>query len=223
MLPRTWRWVFFVALLSALAGYPAAAKPTIIYVNQNAPASSSGSGTSWANAARELSFVLSNSDLQPTADNPVEFWIAKGTYCPADPYSRDRTSSFVLRSHIRLIGGFKGNETDPSQRLYFGYPTVLSGDIGELHQANAITADNAEAPPPLDPADPALQDNCFNVVTGQGVTDVVLDGLVIANGCSVTNGVSDDYITGMVMPLDTNGDDALSGKTITPLDPTVSG
>src|SRR4051812_31227865 len=109
----------FIAFLCVAAAFPSSAAQ-IIYVNQNAPANSSTNGTSWANAYRELRDALNNPSLNPVAGNPVEIWVAKGTYLPAPAGSTNRAATFLLKSHLRILGGFKGTETNDTQRLVFG-------------------------------------------------------------------------------------------------------
>ncbi|MDB6058953.1 MAG: C-terminal target protein, partial [Verrucomicrobiales bacterium] len=193
------------------------------YVNKNVAGTSTQSGTSWGNAYGELRDALTNSAVaQASQGNPVEIWVAKGTYFPAATTSTDRTSAFILKSHLRILGGFQGTEVTDTQRLFFGNATVLSGDIGAV-QANAITTDNAESfNPPVNPTDPNLTDNCYNVVRGIGVTDVILDKLVIANGAAISNGFSGIQLDGMsAVNTDTNAE--LTGTTVNALDPVVAG
>src|SRR5262245_49736677 len=82
-----WRKLTPLRLICALAliAVPAARQleaATIIYVNKNAPANSANNGTSWANAYFELRDALAYRAFQGTAENPVEFWVATGTYTP---------------------------------------------------------------------------------------------------------------------------------------------
>src|SRR5262249_23468102 len=59
--------IFFAAVLlgALLLGVPAQAVEQIVYVNQNAPASSARNGTSWANAYTDLAQAVVNAN--PTA------------------------------------------------------------------------------------------------------------------------------------------------------------
>jgi hypothetical protein len=88
----------------------------------NASALGQNDGSSWANAFK---------DLQPALAAAVagdEIWVAQGTYFPTLNTNRD--SSFNLPSGVRLYGGFRGTESDLSQRDWAEHPTTLSGDIG---------------------------------------------------------------------------------------------
>jgi hypothetical protein len=94
-----------------------------------------------------------------------DVWIASGTFLPTmsldaagDPPD-PRNRSFVLWPRVRVLGGFGGAETDPSQRLATGAPTLLSGDLGVAGSAD---------------------DNTYHVVVGaEGAT---LDGLTLSGG-----------------------------------------
>lgn len=58
----------------------------------------------------------------------VQVWAVDGTYYPG-PVGAPRSSSFVLRNNVELLGGFRGEESTPEQRQP-GRFTVLSGDLG---------------------------------------------------------------------------------------------
>ncbi len=206
-------------ITALLLGVGSARGQHVIYVNQNVLSGSQQNGTSWANAYTDLQAAIAVA--QPTSNNPVELWVATGTYKPGAAQS----SSFVLKSYLRIVGGFKGTETNINQRYYFGYPTVLSGDIG-VPEENEITQDNALASPlPLDLADPGLKDNCINVLYGSNVTDVVLDQLYITGGYAnvATNVISDAEIFSMTAILPSTNNDPNMGGSILPLDHRIAG
>src|SRR3569832_1610139 len=118
-LPNLKRLLFFAIVF--LLGVGRSHATTILYVNKNAPANSLKNGSSWANAYSELRDAMTNSAVgAATAANTVEIWVAKGTYTPTS--GTNRLACFPLKSHIRILGGFKGTETSDSQRLFFGYP-----------------------------------------------------------------------------------------------------
>ncbi|MBA4147546.1 MAG: right-handed parallel beta-helix repeat-containing protein [Verrucomicrobia bacterium] len=112
---------------------PEANAANILFVNQNAPLSSLRNGTSWANAYTDLAVAISNAN--PTASNPVQIWVATGTYKPTT--GTNRNASFVLKSNLAILGSFAGTETTEKQRLFNKNWTVLSGDIG-VPQTNSI-------------------------------------------------------------------------------------
>jgi hypothetical protein len=176
----------FVALMFI---FQAQARATqIIYVNQNAPVTSAHNGSSWANAYTDLQEAITNAS--PTASNPVEIWVAKGTYFPTTSTNRD--ASFVMTNNLRILGGFVGTENSDAQRLIINaFKTVLSGDIN-TRQTNRF--DHTSPNPlvsgfgtPPDPEEPGFADNVHNVVTVVGVSNVVLDGVTIAGGYAYAN------------------------------------
>jgi len=93
-----------------------------MYVNQNA--FGSGDGTSWENAFRLLQTACEAAAEFPD-DVPVEIWIAKGTYRPAntDDY-------FWLTANTSYIGGFAGYESAKNQRNIAANVVTISGDLG---------------------------------------------------------------------------------------------
>jgi hypothetical protein len=91
-----------------------------IFVKQDA--TGLNDGTSWANAYTNLHTALQNN--QP-GDS---IWVAEGRYVTTT--TNDRSKAFEAPAHVRLFGGFAGNETDIHQRDWKAHPTVLSGDIG---------------------------------------------------------------------------------------------
>ncbi len=106
----------------------------VLYVKKGA--TGSGDGSSWSNAAPELADVLKWINGPKGADN-IEIWVAEGTYLPK--YSpiifrlmpeAGRDNTFLVQRQTNLYGGFKGNETQLSQRNWALYPTILSGDLG---------------------------------------------------------------------------------------------
>ena len=79
-----------------------------LYVN--ASATGLGDGASWANAQVDLSAAVS------AANSGDELWVAAGTYGP-----------IVLKSGVRVYGGFNGTETAPSQSDPDVNVTIISG------------------------------------------------------------------------------------------------
>lgn len=118
----------------------------------------SGNGTSWENASGDLQLILSKATFGST------IWVAKGTYLPTNCticQDEERSISFVIPDGVKLLGGFKGNETREKQRDWQNHPTTLSGNIGR--QGNA--------------------DNSYTVVTTKNVSNkTVIDGFIIAEG-----------------------------------------
>ncbi len=144
---------------------------TPIYVNVNA--TGSNNSTSWNNAYTNLQTAI---DAAVVSIN--EIWVAGGTY---KPNGTARTSSFLMKSNLKIYGGFNGTETLREQRNPTANPTVLSGDLSG-NDTSVITA-----------AESSRQDNSYHVVSLMGnVRDVYIDGFTIsggnANGSTQTGG-----------------------------------
>jgi len=147
--------------LIAIAWGPGAAisfAQTIIFVDRNA----SGpvhDGTSWCTA-----FL----DLQPTllaALPNTEIRVADGRYKPA---ITARTLSFNLKSGVAIYGGYAGcGATDPDERDFALYETILSGDLMGNDMPGFVNR----------------ADNSYNVVRGEGAdATALLDGFTISGG-----------------------------------------
>ncbi|MCB0685183.1 MAG: hypothetical protein KDC53_01625 [Saprospiraceae bacterium] len=115
---------------------PQSGQAIIHYVRTNgAP---TGDGLSWATASNNLQFMI---NISGSGD---QVWVASGTYYPAyfppgitaadatDP----RNKTFYLKENVTLYGGFAGTETSLNQRNIQLYPTILSGNIGNLNSTN---------------------------------------------------------------------------------------
>jgi hypothetical protein len=116
-------------------------------------AGANGNGTSWVNAIGDLHHALK------VARPGTQVWVAGGTYFTSS--TNDRNASFVIPDGINLIGSFAGSETSISQRINSQNPTILSGEIGQ----------------PLNNAD-----NALTVVYTRNVTNLLVDGFIIADG-----------------------------------------
>jgi len=139
----------------------------ICYVDKNA--NGEQDGNTWSGAYRSLEQALDRSAHCTDID---EIWIADGTYSPY--FENSRTTTFNLRSGVRLYGGFQGDETAINQRIYGMYPTVISGDIGTIS---------------------LMSDNVYHVLTLQaGAEETLLDGITIRDG--MANGGSLDQQRG---------------------------
>ena len=86
-----------------------------------------------------------------------EIWVAQGTYKPTS--SENRTISINLRPGAAIYGGFKWKESLRSERNPKKNKTVLSGDIGILHNN---------------------RDNSYHVL--RGADNTLLDGFTITGG-----------------------------------------
>lgn len=158
-----WKTNLFIALSFMYMGLCSA--QNTIYVNQNA--TGNNDGTSWTDA-----FVLLESALI-TATQNTNIWIAGGTYKPDFPGGSRFSAFLISQPNIGIYGGFAGNETQLSQRIYGQNETILSGDLNGDDNAN------------IDYFEPTRLDNSYRVLQILSLADgVVLDRLTITGGHS---------------------------------------
>ncbi len=114
-------------------------------------------GSSWSQAFRDLQAAIdfAANITQGTANARVELWLKEGTYSAAS----SPEGTFLLKDEISLIGGFRGTETEASQR---GNPFVVS-----------TLLDGQDAAP---------------ILTAEDIGDVALTGLVIDGGRGINGG-----------------------------------
>ena len=125
--------------------------------------SASNDGSTWANATSDIQKIINNSSSGDT------IWVAAGTYYPnrkADATgtitANNRSNAFVLKSGVKIFGGFSGTETYFSQRNITTNVTILSGDLGAVGTST---------------------DNAYHVVISSGnVGTAELNGLTITKG-----------------------------------------
>lgn len=156
----------FFSLPAAAQCTPAGITPSpagILYVN--GLAATSGDGSSWGTAVKELADALAVAKANAAVQ---QIWVGQGTYKPLyDPATGcpgidPRDNAFSLVNNVQLYGGFLGTETDPSQRIINATPSILTADIGVPGDAT---------------------DNCYHTVLSVGaVGNAVLDGFHITNG-----------------------------------------
>jgi len=99
--------------------------PSEIYVD--ASVETTGDGSSWANAFKNLSDALA---LANTVKTVKTIYVAKGTYYPTGAQnSTDRNATFLIprRGGIEIYGGYPN---EGGTRNIQNNPTILSGDIG---------------------------------------------------------------------------------------------
>lgn len=106
--------------LAAFLALQTATAQTILRVDP--AAQGLGNGASWADAYTNLHTALLN------AQPGDAVWVKQGTYHTTD--NNDRALNFQLKSGVKLLGGFAGNETNLDQRDWAAHPTVFDGDIG---------------------------------------------------------------------------------------------
>jgi len=126
------------------------AQSIVCYVDAN-PRYTSVNGKSWDAPVKSLQAAI---DLVAAAGGG-EVWVKAGVY---KPDNEGRESTFLLKPKVSLLGGFRGTESDRSQRNPKANRTILSGNIGK-------TGDS---------------DNCYHVVTG--ASKCLLDGFIISKG-----------------------------------------
>lgn len=148
--------LFFFSLL---VGADAMAQ-TIRYVKPNG----SGDGSSWASASGDLQGMINVSAAND------EVWVAAGMYKPTENLSTtgastsNRDKAFVLKSGVKIYGGFSGAETQLAQRDFTINVTILSGDLNNDNKAS--------------------DGDCYHVVSSRNATAgiAVLDGFTIQHG-----------------------------------------
>lgn len=157
------------AALPALEHRTEAALP-IVYVK--ADAAGLDDGSSWTNAYQSLWVALF------AHPEPVQFWVARGTYVALPLFPPARAYRFVIQRGQQLYGGFEGTETSLDQRG--SGRSTLSGERG------------GDGP----------EDNFYNVVTFSltGDETAILDGFRIIGGYDDRSTASGGSAGGIVIP-----------------------
>ncbi len=158
----------------------------IIYVKKEA--TGNGSGSSWANAVPELADALrwARQNLSGgtwNSANPLQIWVAKGTYKPlyshdddADINSPPVLNSFVLVKDVQVYGGFEGNEATLAARTNWkASPAILSGELDEPYEEGGDTYTGV----------------CHIVVAAGEAGNAVLDGFTVTGGKAEYEGYFD--------------------------------
>ena len=126
-----------------------------IYIKPNA----TGNGSSWANARGDLRQAMQSAGFG------TQIWVAQGTYYTTSCSNcsiADRQLSFEIPDGVAVYGGFKGTETNLSQRNWESNKTILSGDIDNNGQA---------------------ANNTFNIIYLRNASILtVIDGFTITGG-----------------------------------------
>ena len=168
---------------------------TTHYVRQGGAGNSDGS--SWDNASGDLQAMING------ASDGDAIYVAAGVYLPThsanswtpdDPTGvndnpDDRNNAFVLKSGVRLYGGFNADtpEDAPEKRtltkvnntVQMAYPSVLSGNIGAVGNSG---------------------DNSRHVVIAADITDALLDGFTLTGAqADGENGTGDMEVNGQTV------------------------
>jgi Secretion system C-terminal sorting domain/Concanavalin A-like lectin/glucanases superfamily len=142
-----------------------------IYVNANA--TGNNNGVSWTNAYTNLESALA------VAQSNEEIWLTEGTY---KPHASDRTIPFTISdANLKLYGGFIGNETQLSERVFGAHETILSGDLLG-NDDNILSYVNI-----------TRNDNSYNIISLQA-NNSLFDRLTITGGHA--NGTFAPFKTG---------------------------
>ncbi|WP_194444871.1 MBG domain-containing protein, partial [Parapedobacter pyrenivorans] len=163
----------------------------ILYVDKQV-SGGNNTGDSWENAIPELADALKwaeENSMNWTATDPLQIWVAKGTYKPlyevvASGDVRDK--GFKLINNVQLYGGFDpdnaivGIDDDrllPNPASGVDKGTVLSGDLDNNdHTDGTIVGSNA-----------------YHVVLALGVSGGEhLDENTVLDGFTITGGKADD-------------------------------
>lgn len=139
-----------------------------MYVNQSI--STSGDGTSWAKAVKEMR------DAMPVANSYSQIdsvFVAAGTYKPTA--GTDRNAKFeITRNKLKVYGGYASNGS--GTRDIVANPTYLDGEIGS----------------------PAITNNSHTVMhihdVPSGIDSVVVEGFTIQNGYTTSGNSAGLYI-----------------------------
>ena len=132
----------------------------VVYVDANA--TGNNNGTSWANAYVTVKTAV---DSSPAG---TEIWVAVGTYYPSLT-TTNRCDSLVLKSGMKLYGGFTSGMASRNVRNWATNPVILSGDINTMNNHT---------------------DNSNHILIG--APGAVLDGFTIKNGGDLSHTLSQD-------------------------------
>jgi len=113
----------------------------VVYVNKNA--TGANNGNSWADAYTTIQVGINDAEIANE-----EVWVAKGTY----------TEAIIMKTGVKLYGGFNGTETSRSQRNWITNVTII----------DASTARGGS---------PA-----YHVVVMGSITNATIDGFTIKGG-----------------------------------------
>ncbi|MBB4119897.1 putative outer membrane repeat protein, partial [Mesonia hippocampi] len=179
----------------------------IIYVDKNVDTNTSNqNANSWANAIPELADALKWTRIQQNADSsvfdsqPLQIYVAKGTYKPLynaedGKYSvnGNRDNAFVMVKNVQLYGGFDpaNNITDLTHTRDFSETTgtILNGDF---NNDDVVTGSGASL------SFSNTTENTYHVViSANDVGNALLDGFSLTGGSA--NGSNDITVNGQAI------------------------
>lgn len=126
-------------------------------------------GESWLSAFPSLQDAIDAA----ARDGGGEVWVKGGVHHPSAP---SRNATFEIKPGVSLYGGFRGNETERSQRNIKSNRTIINGDVGRMGSS---------------------ADNSYHVITGSA--NIRIDGFIISRGNA--NSAGDNRLGGgLVLP-----------------------
>jgi hypothetical protein len=173
---------------AAISVYRRSGSQKIFLVNAAKTANGTATGlcsvasTDWANACGNLQAAIN------AAQDGDQIWVASGNYLPVQDKSGNtnpinkKELTFVIKSGVKIYGGFAGNETSLSQRPHTADKTILSGFLPSgtgLHVHTVVSIDNANRNTLLDR---------FTITNGQAAGSISGGGMVItASTATISN------------------------------------
>jgi len=144
----------------------------VVYVNKNA--TGANNGNSWADAYTIIQAGIDDADIANE-----EVWVAKETYYEA----------IVMKSGVKLYGGFNGTETLRDQRNWTTNVTKIDGSTAR----GGLPA--------------------YHVVIMNSITNSIIDGFTITGGNA--NGGGTNYYGGGIFCYNLNDTNLITNNTIT--------
>ena len=123
------RLALLILVFFAAAVVSSEADPTVIYVTQSGGSVSGG----WASSISASTF---QSSLAGAASGTV-FYVAKGTYQP------DANTAFILRSGVKVYGGFAGTETGTQMQMLAARDIASNQTILKGNGSSVVSCDSA--------------------------------------------------------------------------------
>lgn len=161
----------FTAILALISASSASA---VVYVDKNA--AGANNGTSWADAYKLIQLGIDDA----AARGGDEVWVTDGIYFEA----------IVMKSGVKMYGGFNGIETERSERNWRMNETLI------------------------DASPPRGGSPTYHAVTMDSVTSSTIDGFTITGG-NATGSTDPNKVGGGIYCLNLDHTSAVSNNTIT--------